>query len=82
MRILLASLRDDPTSDDSAALVVAYIYFEAHCITIEPVHSALEGTLTLEWLRNLVREVGGADPYTSLVQRRLAAWTFEAPQLH
>jgi hypothetical protein len=82
MRILLASLRADPCSDSSAPLVVAYIYFERHGVTIEPVHSALAGTQPITMLRQLIEELGGRDPFANLVGLRVREWSFDVPAIH
>ena len=77
VRILLASLREDPNVDSSASLVVAYIYCEKDRVTIEPVHSALAGTFPLTALGELVAELGGRDPFANLVGLRVRQWSFD-----
>jgi hypothetical protein len=82
VRILVARLSEDPISDACESFAVAYIYFEEHRITIEPVQSAFEGTPTVESLRQIVSEIGGGDPYWKLQSLRFGCWSFEVPQVH
>jgi hypothetical protein len=82
VRILLASMRKHPDADSSASIVVAYIYCEEHQVTIEPVHSALAGTLPLRVLAQLVAELGGRNPFANLVGLRVREWSFDVAAVH
>ena len=82
MRIQLASLRDEPSRADSASRVVACVSLELRRITIEPVHSALERSVTLAWLRQRVDAVARADRNTNAITQHFSAWTFDVPQVH
>jgi hypothetical protein len=77
VRILLASIREDPAVDCSASMVVAYIYCEKHQVTIQPVHSALADTRPFKALTEIVAELGGHDPFANLVGLRVRGWSFD-----
>ena len=81
VQILLACFRSDAASDSSASIVVAYVYCQKDRVTIAPVHSALEETTVITFLRELIEQIG-ADPYSKLVSLRLPDWSFEAPSIH
>ena len=82
MRILLASIRADRASTVDAPFVVAYIYCQRDRATVAPVHSALEETNTIVWLRHLVAALGGTDPYANLLALDSYAWSFDAADGH
>lgn len=80
MRILQASFHFG-TSHEASSLVVAYVYCERSCVTIELVHSALEGTRPIIQLRQLV-EQAGADACEKLIALRSPDWSFDLAPIH
>ena len=80
MKILLASFHFDSSSADTS-LGVAYVYCESHRVTVEPVHSALEGSAVIRELRELA-EAAGEDAYSKLTTFSWPYWTFDDVAIH
>jgi hypothetical protein len=80
MKILLASFRFG-SSQAETSFVVAYVYCESDRVSVEPVHSALEGTPIILRLRELAEAFGG-EAYAKLTQYRSPEWSFDDAAIH
>ena len=62
-------------------MVVAYVYCEPHRVTVEPVHSAFEGSPVIQRLRELAANAGD-DPFAKLRSYCLPPWSFHVADVH
>lgn len=75
LRILEARFCPSSRPASSGPVLIARVYCDGDAASVEPVASALEGSLPVERLRAIV-EKAGPNPYAELVAFRGAEWSF------